>query len=92
DANASAKAKTATLTFRAALDAPPDNHPFRLRILETDESNATKKSFATRSFLTGTSRGDYLVNETEWLHLTVKPAPPPKKKKEEKEAEKEEEL
>ncbi|MFP6901086.1 MAG: hypothetical protein VCA36_09085, partial [Opitutales bacterium] len=87
DANATGKAKDATLVLRATMDAPPANLHFRLRIREETDGNATKERFATRSFLTGTSRGDYLVNETQWLHLTVKPKEPDKEEKEEEETE-----
>jgi len=84
DANATGKAKEATLVLRASMDAPSTNLPFRLRILEKTDGNATKDSFATRSFLDSKSRGDYLVNKTEWLHLTVKPKEPKKEKEAEK--------
>ena len=80
DANASAKAtKTATITLRASKDAEPVNHAFQLQVFATDETNATKESRAAYSFLTSKSRGDYLVNRTNHLHLTVlKPAKPKK--------------
>ena len=87
DANASGKAKDATLVLRATMDAPPASLTFRLRVLEETDGNATKERFATHSFLNAKSRGDYLVNETPWIHLTVKPKEP--KKAEEGEEEKE---
>ena len=86
DANASAKAKTATITLRASKDAEPVNHAFQLQVFETDETNATKESLASYSFLTAKSRGDYLVNRTNHLHLTVvKPAKPKKENAKEEE-------
>ncbi|MBU61360.1 MAG: hypothetical protein CMI26_02515 [Opitutae bacterium] len=79
DANASAKAKTATITLRASRDSEPINHRFQLQVFATDETNATTESRAAYSFLTSKSRGDYLVNKTKHLHLTVvKPAKPKK--------------
>ena len=89
DANAAGKASQGDLTFRASPDASPANLPLRLRVIETVEDNSTKRSYATRSLVYGTKKGDYLVNETPWLHITVKTAPPPKKKKEENGEEKE---
>ena len=80
DANATGKAKEATLVLQASMNAPPASLTFRLRILEETDGNATKERFATRSFLDAKSRGDYLVNETQWLHLTVKPREPERKK------------
>lgn len=88
DANASASAKTATLTLRASSDAQPLHHPCRLHLLALDDSNATKEKNlgpVSHSYLTSQARGDYLVNQTTHLHLTVKPTPPPKKPKEEEE-------
>jgi hypothetical protein len=70
DANATAKAKDATLVLRATMDAPPANLTFRLRVSEQPDG---KKHFTKYSFLNAKSRGDYLVNETQWLHLTIKP-------------------
>jgi len=57
----------------------------RLRVIEIEDDNSTNRSFATRPLVYGSKKGDYLVNQTTWLHLTVKPAPPPKKKEEGKE-------
>ncbi|MBC8350070.1 MAG: hypothetical protein O3A82_12020 [Verrucomicrobia bacterium] len=85
DANASAKAKTAAITFRASKEAKPVNHTFQLQVFETDETNATKESLASYSFLTAKSRGDYLVNKTNHLHLTVVKAAKPKKENAEEE-------
>jgi len=82
DANASQKAKTATITLRASKEAESVNHAFQLQVFETDETNATKESRASYSFLTSKSRGDYLVNKTNSFHLTV--VHPKKPKKEEK--------
>ena len=89
DANASGKASQVDLTFRASPDASPANFPLRLRVIETAEDNSTKGSYATRSLVYGSKKGDYLVNETPWLHITVKTAPPAKEKKEENGEEKE---
>ncbi len=85
DANATGKAKDATLVLRASMDAAPTNHTFRLRISEEPDG---KQQFAKYSFQDAKSRGEYLVNETPWIHLTVKPKEP--KKEEEGEEEKEE--
>ena len=85
DANVSAKAKTATMTLRASKWAEPVNHAFQLQVFETEETNATKKSLASYSFLTAKSRGDYIVNETNHLHLTVVMSAKPKKQNTEKE-------
>ena len=84
DANATAKAKDATLVLRATMDAPPANLTFRLRVSEQPDG---KKHFTKYSFLNAKSRGDYLVNETQWLHLTVKPRKPVEKEKKKKEPE-----
>tara|TARA_Y100000588_G_scaffold189476_1_gene203431 strand:- start:677 stop:1186 length:510 start_codon:yes stop_codon:yes gene_type:complete len=86
DANATGKAKDATLVLKAAMDAPPASLTFRLRVLGKSEDNATTEHFAKHSFLDSKSRGDYLVNETQWIHLTVKPKVPEKEEEvEEKE-------
>ncbi|MBT6850039.1 MAG: hypothetical protein HOA16_02485 [Opitutae bacterium] len=86
DANASAKAKTATITLRASKDSEPINHAFQLQVFATDETNATQESLASYSFLTAKSRGEYLVNKTNHLHLTVvKPAKPKKENAKEEE-------
>ena len=90
DANASASAKTATLTLRASLNTQPLHHPFRLHLLALDEDNVTKETDlgpVSHSYLTSQARGDYLVNQTTQLHLTVKLPPPPKKPEEEEEDE-----
>ena len=88
DANASGKASQVELTFRATPEAGPANLPLRLRVIETEDDNSTNRSFATRPLVYGSKKGDYLVNQTTWLHLTVKPAPPPEKAKDDKEDEK----
>ena len=86
DANATGKAKDATLVLKAAMDAPPASLTFRLRVLGKSEDNATTEHFAKHSFLDSKSRGDYLVNETQWIHLTIKPKVPEKEEEvEEKE-------
>jgi hypothetical protein len=79
DANASQKAKTVTITLRASKEAEPVSHAFQLQVFETDETNATKESLASYSFLTSKSRGDYLVNKTNFFHLTVVHTKKPKK-------------
>jgi len=72
--------------LRASKDSEPVNHAFQLQVFATDETNATKESLASYSFLTAKSRGDYLVNKTNHLHLTVvKPAKPKKENAKEEE-------
>ena len=85
DANATSKAKDATLVLRASMDATPTNPTFRLRISEEPEG---KQQFAKYSFQDAKSRGEYLVNETPWIHLTVKQRKPKKEKEEDKKEDK----
>lgn len=70
------KDKAATVKLKAAADAPPFNGPIRLLLKE----EAGDPVPVTWSFLTGDSRGDYLVNETAVLWLTVTEAGKPAKK------------
>ena len=82
------KAKDATVKLVAAADAPAHSGPVRILVRdEVTEVPTIRK--AHRTFITGDSRGDYLLNETEWFWVTVKPAPP-KKKEEKKEPAKKE--
>ena len=77
------KAKTATLKYFTATNAPATSAAFR--ILLTEEAAAGKKlRKVSRSFVTGDSRGDYLLNGTDWLWLTVKPSAKSDSKKETK--------
>ena len=72
-----AKAKTATLTLKAAADAAGFNGAIRV-LLASQEGETIA---VNHSFITGESRGDYLVNETADLWLTVLAAEKPKGKK-----------
>jgi hypothetical protein len=76
------KAKTATLKLKASAETAPFNGAIRVMLSEEKEEPFP----ATWSFATGDSRGDYLVNETADLWLTVPavkpPSPPAKKDKE----------
>jgi len=64
-----ADAKDATLTLTAHEDTPTGHHPFQIHILETGE--APEEHPATFSFQTSGSRGDYLINDTTWLWLSI---------------------
>lgn len=66
-----AKSKTATLKYLTATNAPISSAPFRILIIE-DGKEGNKIRRVERSFVTGDSRGDYLLNGTEWFWLTVK--------------------
>lgn len=79
------KAKDATIKLVAAKDAPAFSGSARILIRDEATRIPTIRK-TTRTFITGDSRGDYLLNGTEHFWITVKPAPPPKKeeKKEEK--------
>jgi hypothetical protein len=69
------KAKSATLKLVAAADADTSSGPFHIR-LQPAEGDAIA---VHHSFVTGESRGDYLINETRDLWLTIKPAKKPTK-------------
>ena len=82
-----AKAKEAIIKLTTATNAPAFSGPTRILVRdETTKDPIVRK--VTRSFIAADSRGDYLLNETEFFWITVKPAPPPKK--EEKKVEKKE--
>lgn len=79
------KAKEATIKLITATNAPAFSGSARILVRDDVTQMPTIRK-ATRSFITADSRGDYLLNETEFFWITVKPAPPPKKeeKKDEK--------
>ncbi|MFT4688933.1 MAG: PPC domain-containing protein [Verrucomicrobiia bacterium] len=64
-----AKSKTATVKLKAAKNVATASVPFRMELLET--ADRKRKFHVTRTFITGDSRGDYLLNGTPWLWLTV---------------------
>ena len=76
-------AKDATLKITAQPDAPEGHHPFILYVLEDPAETPTTHQ-AAFSLHTSETRGDYLVNETPWLWITV-PKKEPKEEKKEKE-------
>jgi hypothetical protein len=77
-----AKSKTATIKLKAEKKVAAANIPFRMHLLEAE--GAKRKIPVTRSFITGDSRGDYLLNDTPWLWLTVTPEKVVEKKKTDK--------
>ena len=72
--NIPADAKDATLSLTAHDDTPTGQHPFQIHILDTEDKS--KVLPATFSFQTSESRGDYLLNETTWLWLSLPPLEP----------------
>jgi hypothetical protein len=73
-------AKFANLKLTPLAGAPPGNHPFRIVILE-DTIGSPVAIQANFSLQTNESRGDYLINETPWVWVTVpNPAPNDEKK------------
>jgi hypothetical protein len=67
------KAKDVTVKLVTKKDAPAASEPVRILVVEDTKAGAIIRN-TKRSFVTGDSRGDYLLNETEWLWQTVKPA------------------
>ena len=63
-------AKDATLKITAQPDAPPGHHPFLIYLLDNPQENASTRQ-AFYSLQTSESRGDYLVNQTPTLWITV---------------------
>lgn len=84
DVEIKAKSKSATIKLNAAKDADAASGPFRisLQTKDAEKDSSAPPVQVVRSFITGDSRGDYLLNETTWFWLRVTPAPEEKKAKE----------
>tara|TARA_Y100001934_G_scaffold82223_2_gene101984 strand:- start:1855 stop:3369 length:1515 start_codon:yes stop_codon:yes gene_type:complete len=74
--------KSATLKLKADAKAKNASIPVQIHLEETGESK--RRHAVTKTFITADSRGDYLLNQTDWLWLRVIEAKKEEKKKEEK--------
>jgi hypothetical protein len=76
------KSKDVTAKLKVGADAKPFSGPIGLALVQTDDADKVKASkIMAYSFLTDTARGDYVVNETDSLWLTIKPKPAKKEDK-----------
>jgi hypothetical protein len=70
------KTQDVTVKLKAAADAEPFSGPIRFQLSELDDADkVTETKELAYSFLDDKARGDYLVNETDAIWLTIKPKP-----------------